>query len=51
MTTILLLGDQRVGKSSWLKRFTNEDYHDSYIATIGKQEKEVYYKNGIQVSI
>jgi|TARA_Y100000817_G_scaffold283961_1_gene250221 small GTP-binding protein len=44
MTTILLLGDQRVGKSSWLKRFTNEDYHDSYIATIGKQEKEVYYK-------
>jgi small GTP-binding protein len=35
MLNILLLGDSRVGKSSFMYRLTNKTFSPSYIATIG----------------
>lgn len=43
MTNVLLLGDPRVGKSSFLRRLTTQSFTDTYMCTIGKTYSK--YKN------
>ena len=47
MTNIVLLGDQRVGKTSWLYKIQgkNQINIDSYIATMGRTNTSMRYKN------
>lgn len=41
MVNILLIGDQQVGKTSWLNRISGKKFHESYMTTIGKDMKEI----------
>lgn len=41
MANILLLGDQRVGKTTWINRMVGKKFSDSYMTTLGKNMKEI----------
>jgi len=41
LVKILLIGDSGVGKSSIMKQFTDEEYHDEYACTIGVDYKSI----------
>jgi len=34
--TIIILGDSKVGKTSFVRRYTNDLYQENYTETIGK---------------
>jgi small GTP-binding protein len=50
---ILLLGDTSVGKTCFLKRYTDDTFQDAYLSTIGFdfKFKMVELKNGKQVKV
>ena len=50
---ILLLGDTSVGKTCFLKRYTEDTFQDAYLSTIGFdfKFKMVTLKNGKQVKV
>ena len=50
---ILLLGDSAVGKTCFLKRYTEDTFQDAYLSTIGFdfKFKMVTLKNGKQVKV
>ena len=50
---ILLLGDTSVGKTCFLKRYTEDTFQDAYLSTIGfdYKFKMVTLKNGKQVKV
>lgn len=39
---VVLIGDSSVGKSSLLRRFTDDSFEESYLATIGVDFKFKY---------
>ncbi len=53
---VCLIGDSRVGKTSLIKRFVNDEFDDKYIATIGAKisKKDInlaLHNNGRQVNL
>lgn len=44
MTNVLLLGDPKVGKSSWLRRLLSQGFTETYVTTIGKETEVLTYE-------
>ena len=46
---ILVLGDSGVGKTCLIRRFTDDDFTDSFLSTIGKNLYQIIKKMSRQI--